>query len=577
MKHFFTLLFLISIFSSTQAQALFTDIAPQAGVNSTGRTYGVAFGDYDSDGLDDIYVSRHNLPNLLYRNLGNGTFEDKAADAGVDHVGTTTMSIWGDIDNDGDPDLYLGNRDEPNILYRNNGNGSFTDISASAGVNDRYRTRSIMFSDINMDGYIDLYVANLLAPNFLYKNNGDNTFTDITVSSGTEDNQIAMGAMFFDYDNDGDPDLYLTHDANQRYILLRNNGDETFTDVSEVSNANYAGQGMGTDFGDINNDGFLDIYITNLNANTMLLNNGDGTFSDISEACGATDIGMGWGISWLDYDNDGLQDIYMVNDSYYSPMPNILYKNIGENSFEIVSENTPLMGMYGSYGTACSDVNNDGWVDIFLANAGLNDANQLFLNNNQNEANWIKIKAEGKNSNRSGIGTRVEVEAGGKLHIDEVTSGTGYASQNSFTLHFGLADAEIIDRITVKWPSGVVDIYENIAPNQGYTVTEGESIVNNVRDAALSENLVIAPLYPNPFSDQITIPIELKESLQIKLSVLNLMGQTVAEIASGKFEAGFHQFQWDGNNSDGKKAGAGIYLLKIETENGFALHKMSLI
>lgn len=576
MKQFYLVLALCGLVIPSFGQANFTETAQEVGLTGTGRSYGVAFGDYNNDNLDDIYVSRHSGPNNLYRNLGDGTFQDVAASAGVDYMGSTTTSIWGDIDNDGDLDLYLGNRSETNVLYRNNGDGTFTDISEQAAVNSAYRTRSIMFSDVDMDGFIDLYVANLLAPNYLYHNNGDGTFTDITEASGATDMQIAMGAMFLDYDNDRDPDLYLTHDANQPYILYQNNGDGTFTDVSEASNANYAGQGMGTDFGDINNDGYLDIYITNLSYNTLLLNNGDGTFSDISFDCGAIDPGMGWGTTWLDYDNDGWQDIYMVNDSYFSPLPNILYRNMGDNTFTDVSENTNLMGMYGSYGTATSDVNGDGWIDIFVANAGIDDNNLLFINNNQNDNNWLKIKLKGVSSNSSGIGARVEVEAGGKMQVDEVASGTGYASQNSLTLHFGLAEAEMIDKLTVKWPSGLEEVFENIVPNQYYLVTEGQSIVNSTTeiDPTIA---TISQLAPNPFSDQIHFNLNLQEATNIKLNIFNTMGQNVARLYDDQLGTGTQSFSWDGRSDAGQQLNSGIYFLQLQTPAGNIIKKISFL
>ena len=576
MKQFYLAFTMLCMSLHSFGQAFFSETAQEAGLTGSGRSYGVAFGDYDNDGLDDIYVSRHSGPNNLYRNMGDGTFQDRAASAGVDHQGTTTTSIWGDIDNDGDLDLYLGNRTETNVLYRNNGDGTFTDISEQAGVNSAYRTRSAMFSDVDMDGYIDLYVANLLAPNYLYHNNGDGTFTDITEASGATDTQISMGAMFLDYDNDGDPDLYLTHDANQPYIMYQNNGDGTFTDVSEASNTNYAGQGMGTDFGDINNDGFLDIYITNLSYNTLLLNNGDGTFSDISFDCGAIDPGMGWGTTWLDYDNDGFQDIYMVNDSYFSPLPNILYKNMGDNTFTDVSENTNLMGMYGSYGTATADVNGDGWIDIFVANAGIDDNNLLFINNNQNDNSWLKVKLKGVSSNSAGIGARVEVEAAGKIHVDEVASGSGYASQNSLTMHFGLADAEVVDRLTIKWPSGLVEVFEDISPNQYYLVTEGQSIVNSTPEIS-APTATITQLAPNPFSDQINFNLTLQESTTIQLSVFNTIGQKVAVLHNGQISTGTQSFSWDGRADTGQQVNSGIYFLQLQTPQGTVVKKISYL
>ncbi len=542
------------------SQAYFQDVSLQAGINNTGKNYGVAIGDYNNDGREDIYVSRHILPNLLYRNNGDGTFTDVAGPAGVAFEGTTTCSVWGDTDNDGDLDLYLGNRDEANILYRNNGDGTFTDISESAGVNTLFRTRAVLFGDINQDGFIDLYVANMTAPNYMFRNNGDNTFTDITLASNTQDYGIAMGSLFFDYDNDGDLDLYLTHDANQPYILYQNDGTGRFRDVSEESNTNYAGQGMGVDVGDMNNDGFLDIYITNLYENTLFLNNGDGTFSNLTASAGVGDLGMGWGTIWLDCENDGLQDIYVSNDSYFSPFPNLLYRNNGDYTFQAISHSSPLSSMYGGYGVASADFNADGRVDIFLANSG-NDGNQLFTNLTNNANNWVKVKLEGTQSNRAAIGARVEIEAGGKIMVDEITAGASYASHNSFILHFGLGTAEVAERLKIRWPNGLVEEYEQLATNTSYLVTEGEGLVVNT--PVLSPPKTELQAWPNPFRDKIMASIRLEETGWLQLSIRDINGRTVAKLAEGLFSAGSHAFEWLPEGIY-----PGVYFCNLQTRRG---------
>ena len=557
------ILLLFGLVMSTEvsySQVHFQDASTQAGIDNTGKNYGIAIGDYNNDGKEDIYVCRHTLPNLLYRNDGDGTFTDVAAQAGIAHEGATTCSVWGDIDNDGDLDLYLGNQDESNILYLNNGDGSFTDISESAGVNTPYRTRAVLFSDIDQDGFIDLYVANMTAYNYMFRNNGNHTFTNITEESNTQDFGVAMGSIFFDYDNDGDPDLYLTHDANQPNILYQNDGTGRFTDVSVPSNANYAGQGMGVDVGDVNNDGFLDIYITNLYTNTLLLNNGNGGFSDITANAGVGDLGMGWGTLWLDCDNDGRSDIYVSNDSYFSPYPNLLYQNMSDNTFQPISQGSPLASMYGGYGAASADFNNDGRVDIFLANNG-NDGNQLFVNLTNNEHNWVKVKLRGNQSNRSAIGARVEVEAGGKKMIDEVIAGASYASQNSLILHFGLAEAEVIDRLRILWPSGLVEEFEQLDVNNSYIVNEGENTVVNISTPEKAD--VALQAWPTPFTNKLNFTLSLKQAGFLKLTILDLSGKVVAQLAEGGYPAGHHSFEWLP-----EKAVPGVYICHLHTKEG---------
>jgi hypothetical protein len=330
-------------------------------------------------------------------------------------------------------------------------------------------------SDVNRDGWLDIYLARLGLENILYRNNGDGTFTNVVFQSGATDPLISMGAVFFDYDNDGDDDLYLTHDANIPNILYRNNGNGQFTNVSAGSGANIAAMGMGVDAGDINNDGYLDLYVTNLGANNLLLNNGNGTFTDLTAVAGVGDPGMGWGCVFLDADNDGWQDIYLVNDSKFSPFPNLLYRNNGDQTFSVVSEGAPLHSMEAGYGVVTFDADQDGRQDIYLANYGLQAANQYFVNVTPDDNRWLQLKLEGQSSNRSAVGARVFVHAGGSVRTDAVVAGYGWASQNSPVLHFGLGQLDTVDLLTIHWPSGWIDSFPMVPANQLLSIMEGDA------------------------------------------------------------------------------------------------------
>ena len=567
-KYFFALFFIGVIFTS-KGQLLFTDLSDQYGFDDLGTNRGIAIGDYDSDGDDDIYISRQGQSNILYRNNGGGSFTDVSSSAGVDYDGATHASLWGDFNNDGHLDLYLGNRIEANILYQNNGDGTFTNVAEAAGVDYGGKPRAVLAADIDLDGLLDIYVANLIEENALYHNNGDGTFTNIIATSGASDPQLSMGAVFFDYDNDGDPDLYLTHDGNQPNILLQNDGTGNFTDVSVLSGTNYAGLGMGVDFGDINNDGWLDLYITNLAANTLYLNNGDGTFSDISDAAMVTDPGMGWGTTFLDFDNDGWQDIYMVNDSYFSPLPNILYRNNGDNTFEIVSENSPIASMYGSYGTACTDLDLDGKVEVFVTNSGNTDGNQIFKNETANTGNWFRLKTVGTISNYSAIGTKVTIETGESIYTDEVCGGSGYGSQNSLTLHFGLGDATLIDLLTIRWANGLVETYTDLMVNQSMTAIENQSLtVNTFSPATLDVGI---KTFPNPVEAQLNIELSIEESKDVQVNILDINGKVVDHIFNGRLTEGNHTFQWD------TKLISGVYFVNIVSEKAVKTSKVIVL
>ncbi len=506
------------------AQALFTDVTFLAGVQQLGLNHGVAIGDFDNDGREDIFCTRFNAPCALYRNLGGGVFVNVAAQAGVAFIATATVASWADIDNDGWLDLYVGCRDHDSRLYRNRGDGTFEDITASAGVATGKQVRAALWSDINLDGDVDLYVARLGMENILFLNNGNNTFTDVTAAAGVRDSLLNLGAVFFDYDNDGDADLYLTHDANQPFILYRNNGNSTFTDVSAASGANLAAMGMGVDFGDIDNDGWLDLYITNLYDNALLRNNGNGTFSNVASFAGVNDPGMGWGCNWLDFDNDGWQDIYVANDSYFTPVPNRLYRNTGTGTFLDVAEGTVLMSMEGAYGSATFDYNGDGKVDIMVANSGGTVGNQLFRNDGDQDNNWVRFKLRGVVANRAAIGARVTLDVNGMKLTDEVTAGSGYAGQNSLILHFGLGQAPIIPKVTVRWPGGDEEVFEFVSPNKTWYITQGTGIITAV-ESSPSEEVVPFSIDPNPVSGLARIEFELPEPQPVVLKLFDATGR----------------------------------------------------
>lgn len=531
------------------AQISFSETGKAAGIANKGKNWGISCVDYDGDGLDDIYVCRRDDANLLYRNLGNGVFQDMAAQVGLAYIGTSTMAAWADYDNDGDPDLYLGNRDESNRLFRNNGSAGFDDVTAKAGVGDPNTASAVLWADVDNDGLVDIYVANMSKQNSLFMNNGDGTFSNKILQSGAVDTKIAMGSLFFDYDNDGDQDLYLIHDAYQDYILYRNDGKGVFTDVSVPSGTNYKGQGMGVDVADLDNDGDLDIHITNLLDNALLRNNGDGTFTEIGKQAGINDKGMGWGTVCFDADNDGLRDIYTVNDSYFSPYPNVMYRNKGGLSFQNVSAGTSLASMYGGYGVASADLNLDGRIDLALANYG-NDGNQLFLNSGNAMGNWLALHLEGTVSNRSAIGARIEVYVDGVRQIDEVTAGSGYASQNSMTQHFGLGSSAAVDSVVVRWPNGNRENLGAMGANQRYHILEGQGVAASTEFAGVSA--VRLEVFPNPSMESVFFRVSPPAAGHCRLVLTDLSGTEVKVIHDGWMGTGEQRFEC---NTGGMAAG----------------------
>ncbi len=536
----------------------FTDVTAAAGINfihSEGDTIelvsqttspGAAFADSDNDGDLDIYITNgFGLPNALYRNNGDGTFSEVAKEAGVDHRGFAMGCNFGDYDNDGDLDLYVTNCNEPNVFFRNNGDGTFTDVTLETRTGDDRWGVSGAFADYDNDGDLDLYVVNyirfarelaqmdfvlveraednvLLAPepydpqgNVLYRNNSDGTFTDVTNQAGVADEDgKGLSAMFGDYDNDGDADLFVANDIS-RNRLYRNNSDGTFTDVSFLEGVDDPRSGMGIDWGDYDNDGDLDFYVgyfkhqanalyknnlpdspskgakNNARLRLSARNNGRlrlteilANFDDIALAAGLAEpcrMYVTWGAGFLDYDNDGYLDILAVNGHIKSDdidltvcigQPDFLFHNNGDGTFEDVSKNT---GVWSSYkyvgrGTAFGDYDKDGDIDILIANN--NGPAVLLRNDGGNQNNWLHLKLIGTQSNRDGIGARVTIKSGGLTQTREVIAGNSVMSQSSLEATFGLGKNPKAEMVKIRWSSGIVQTMKDIAANQIIAVVE---------------------------------------------------------------------------------------------------------
>ncbi|MDB4444160.1 CRTAC1 family protein [bacterium] len=446
------------------AEIPFTDVASISGVNKGGRGAGAAFGDFDNDGYLDIYVVNNAQSNALYHNDKTGIFTDVTDIAGLNHPGTGVAAAIADYDNDGDLDIYLVNRLEPNILYRNNGDGTFTDVTSAAGVGGAGEGAGASFGDYDRDGYLDIYVTRR-GPNILYRNNGDGTFTDVTALSKVGNPGWSVGVAFGDYDNDGDLDIYLTNNLDQTNVLYRNNSDGTFSDVTESAGVGDTGNGMGTTFGDYDNDGDLDIYVANWGRNVLYRNNGDGTFADVSKTSGTDDIGNGVGAVFSDYDNDGDLDLYVVNWGH----PHIVYSNNGGGHFtSIVTALRP--DDTGGGALAAGDFDNDGDMDIY--ELGTNNQSNALYRNDTATNNWLVVKTVGTVGNRDGIGARVRIVCGKLSMVREVGGGLGYGSQESLPVEFGLGGYSRADRIEVTWPTGKRTTLTEISANQVITIKE---------------------------------------------------------------------------------------------------------
>ena len=541
---------LIYIFGFTNLKSqTFKEVTDQCGIDQNINSYGLAFGDFNQDGWDDLYATSRKGANRLYKNLGNGKFEEVGESTGLNFQPSTRTAVWFDINNDGHLDLYLGNDKSEDQLFLNDGNGSFQNITEEAYIFNPDNAFSINMADIDNDSYLDIYVSNFLDENQLYLNNGDNTFTNNIFLHGANDDGKSMGSLFFDYDKDGAIDLYLVHDGFDPNILYKNRGDGTFTDVSLASKANFAAFGMGVDAGDINNDGWMDLYITNLYDNALLLNNGDGTFSDLSDKANIKDQGMGWGVTFVDFDNDGWIDVYVCNDSYFSDYPNVLYRNNGDLTFTQVEIEENVTSNQGSYACICGDINLDGKMDLAVGNDGRNDVTQLFENQSNNNNHWIGFKLKGTISNSIAIGAKIQlVDNLGVLHYDEITGGNGFASQNSYLVHFGLGEATSIDSAFIDWPNGyhqsltdlVVDTYWEVEETRSPTLFAPKAITTSVQQLINEPNFSLN-ISPNPASHQLNLSFQLENQQEVQLQLLDIHGKTIRQFEYQNLPIGLNQ------------------------------------
>ena len=451
----------------------FTDVTMRAGVGDIGWGMGAAVGDYNNDGYADLYVTCLG-PNHLLRNNGNGTFTDVTDKAGVGDPRWSTGAAFLDYDNDGRLDLFVANYVDFDVnhlpefgkgkacqyktipvqcgprglpgagdtLYHNNGDGTFTDVTKKAGVSDPngYYGMGVMCSDLDADGFVDIYVANDSTPNYLYHNNGDGTFKEIGFTSGSAVNengseQGSMGVTAGDYDHDGKLDLFVTNFADEYNTLYHNEGRNSFADVS------YAAR-----------------------------------LAEVSL------VYVGWGTKFFDYDNDGWADLFVANGHVYPQLENyrqrkLLHKNNRDGTFTEVSAQVgpALAEKRVSRGVGFGDLDNDGDVDLVIND--LDGAPQLLRNDGGNANNSVLIKTVGVKSNRDGIGARVRVVAGDLSQTDEVRSGGSYLSNNDARLHFGLEKRTKIDLIEIRWPSGAVDRVTDVGVNRILTIKEGKGLV----------------------------------------------------------------------------------------------------
>lgn len=503
---------------------------------------GVAVGDYNNDGLDDLYftTSAEHGMNALYRNEGNFAFTDVAVAVGLADVnctekgGTSAFALWLDFNNDGWQDLLLLRFG--NVTLFQNTHGTFKDVTVSSGIFRHMNALAAVAFDYDRDGDLDIYIGGYFpgkdlrnpqdskvlfeswetarngGENVLLRNNGDLTFTDVTDVAGVQDTGWTMAVGHGDIDNDGWQDLYVANDFGPDTIF-KNLGNGRFKNITRDSIGVDTKKGMNAEFGDYNNDGYLDVYVTNMTepylheCNMLWRNNRDGSFTDVAVEEKACDTGWGWGAKFLDVDNDGYLDIYAVNgfisagpEDYIDQLLEFIFRDdvdlrdasawppmegrsMGGYEHNIMLWRTPrgyasmgsaagVADVRDGRGVAIGDLDADGRMDIVVSNLGASPI--IYRNVSRNPHAWLELRLEGrgKASNRSAIGARVEVRAGLHTQIREVAGGNGFDAQSTLMVHFGLGMAHKVDELSITWPDGKVNRFKAVPVNHVYTLTQ---------------------------------------------------------------------------------------------------------
>ena len=484
------------------AQVSFTRIMHGDLAQDTGLSVGCAWGDYDNDGYPDLVVTEpFGGTNRLYNSNGNGSFTRiRSGIIGSEH-GDSSAAVWGDCDNDGDLDLFVANFDPPrDFFYRNDEAGGFTKITQGVWVNDSGAGVGAAWGDYDNDGFLDLFVANSADQNnFLYRNNGDGTMTRITSRPVPTSGGISHGCAWTDYDGDGYLDLFVAGGHGQNEQQFRNNGDGTFTRITAGALVTSGGDDNGIASADYDNDGDLDLLVTGFQqmGNRLYRNDGPEGFTLATESSLQNDRGASQNAAWGDYDNDGDLDLIVANACERDATKgenNFLYRNNGDGTFTRVTEGAVANDGGRSWGCAWADYDNDGDLDLFVANgmaptSSPHTSEPGFLYRNDGGTNyWIVLHLVGNVSNRSAIGTKVRVLATIRgqtfWQLREVSGGSGYCSQNDLRAHFGLGDAITVKKVRIEWPSGIVQELTNVAPKQFLTIKEQQEHIAQAPDLA---------------------------------------------------------------------------------------------
>lgn len=585
----------------------FTEQGPQMGIDHytydpSGMAGGVAILDYDRDGHQDIYLTGGLAPDVLYRNLGNGTFTDVTKEMGISffNIVKTMGVVAADIDGDGFTDLFVTTADGDHCyLLRNEEGRFFADVSLSAGIRHEAWSSSATLADYDGDGDLDIYVGNYVKadgepfdqfilgaqPDFLYRNEGRGQFTLVPTPLADARPGCTLATLFSDYDRDGEPDLFILNDFGDYYEpnnLLRNLGDESkqFESVGQQAKVRAAINSMGIASGDLNEDGYTDYYVTNIGDNLLYLGSEEGTFRQVATELFVNDgTGMSWGTVIQDFDNDGHLDLY-VNKGYLHGIDVAQFNRVylGDGSTLQFDDRSRYLYVRGvenkARGVAWGDLNNDGFVDLVVSGVRLHrdhSARTLVYMNEGKGGNWLKIKLTGKVANTEATGARLTVYAGGHGISREYTSGGSYLSGNESVVHIGLGSVTSIDSLVVDWPApGAREVFDIPDVNTTYRLLESDQPLSTSAHGPHSGLRPQYQVYPQPAHELVQLRWTQSSDTPRELCLLDLNGRTLhsQEVLSAAIERSqVLTYRLP-------SLPAGIYLLQTRSANGIHVTRL---
>lgn len=539
---------------------------------------GCAMADVDGDGDLDIYVvDGLGDPNSVFRNDGNHVFQESGAALGIADDGYGKAPVFVDWDNDGDQDFLLTRfgPTQGDRLFRNDG-GVFTDVTAGSGFDlvKNYHTGQA-WADYDKDGDVDCYVTTYAGTkrNLLMRNNGDGTFTNVAPSLGIENPEgLGFQPAWIDFDLDNDMDLYVANDIFEgENKLFRNNGDATFTDISVPSHADMDLSTMGLAVGDYDSDGYPDLYMTNIyEGNCLLRNLRNSTFADLTGLTGTGCHVTCWGCDWLDYDNDGRLDLYVCamiphTNLGEGPLPSFLFHNQNGIVFSDVSTGSGADNVGYAFSSAVGDYDQDGDLDIFKNNWQADEnappsamLENLYAPRGSSVQNFIRVNLRGTVSNRDGIGARVELFTDFGRQSRWRQCGTSYVASSEPTLHFGMRNSTVATEIKVTWPSGLVESVFNVPRGSTITLVEGQ-IASGVESSDRGGSLHLISASPNPAPGAATLQWQRASQPNLSLVITDVTGRQIRTLRVTDPQ----RTQWDGRDALGRPQGGGVYFVRL--------------